>query len=321
MRSWPISTRLVAAFALLTGLLAVTAFVAYGVAGQFHTAALRSTVSERQARQAGDAAFAAASVALDENSVAYDFSSRSDPSGDLQSLAADETTARAAIQGLAGAAQSTAQRDAVGTAQTALEAYVAQSAAINKDFHLGTPAALARASTGVAALHYGKIADPLAAFATDQQKRSAVRSAAAGRTATRDRSVVVGTAALAVLAALGLGFLISRSILRPLRDVVNVLEAVGGGDLTRCSSDTSSDEIGRMARALNAALSRMRATITAVSGHAGALAGAAHQLAEVSGHMSRQASETAVQVDVIAGARRRSNACSIVPSIGTGSSG
>ncbi|MCP4003834.1 MAG: methyl-accepting chemotaxis protein [bacterium] len=57
---------------------------------------------------------------------------------------------------------------------------------------------------------------------------------------------------------------IKRSLIEPLGQTMNVLEAVAAGDLSQRLDYAGEDEIGRMATALNAAISKMRAALTEI---------------------------------------------------------
>jgi methyl-accepting chemotaxis protein len=57
-----------------------------------------------------------------------------------------------------------------------------------------------------------------------------------------------------ILLALVLGVVIARLIARPLKETVEILEAVAQGDLSRRATANTKDEVGRMAAALNQAM-------------------------------------------------------------------
>jgi methyl-accepting chemotaxis protein len=66
-------------------------------------------------------------------------------------------------------------------------------------------------------------------------------------------------AGLSLLAVSALSVFISRSITRPIGQTVEVLEAVAGGDLSKRLALQATNEIGRMAGALNQAIDSLRA--------------------------------------------------------------
>ena len=72
---------------------------------------------------------------------------------------------------------------------------------------------------------------------------------------------IAGSVAVGVLLALGLGILIARLISRPLLRTVEVLECVAAGDFSRRLDLNTRDEVGLMAKALNAASESLAQTI------------------------------------------------------------
>jgi methyl-accepting chemotaxis protein len=87
---------------------------------------------------------------------------------------------------------------------------------------------------------------------------------------------------LAGLLALGL----SEVMLKPVRAVLEVLEAMARGDLSHSARVESHDELGEMAVALNAALARVGETLAEASGMATRVADASRELATMSDAIS-----------------------------------
>ena len=92
--------------------------------------------------------------------------------------------------------------------------------------------------------------------------------------------------------------LITRSIIQPLRRVALVTEGLAQRDLTRSAGLDRKDEFGTMAQGLDAAVGAMRSTMTELVGTAKALGGAASELAEVSGNLTRGAADVAERAAV-----------------------
>ncbi|GAA2708652.1 methyl-accepting chemotaxis protein [Actinoplanes palleronii] len=107
----------------------------------------------------------------------------------------------------------------------------------------------------------------------------------------RLRSIVL--LVLGIVAALALGLVVARGIVRSLRRVTTICEALAGGDLTRSTGITSADEAGRMSRALDAAILRLRETITTIGTSAVTLAGASEELNTVSSQLQSGAGDVA----------------------------
>jgi methyl-accepting chemotaxis protein len=72
------------------------------------------------------------------------------------------------------------------------------------------------------------------------------------------RAIVIAVALGGIVFGLGFGWALARMITRPLHATVTVLEAVAGGDLTRRANVAQSDEIGRIAQALDKATGALR---------------------------------------------------------------
>lgn len=116
------------------------------------------------------------------------------------------------------------------------------------------------------------------------------------------------TSAGAIASAIAVGLIViitrwlSRSIVRPLRQMVGALECVAEGDLTQQIEIASKDEIGQMARALNRALTSFSSALHEIAGNANTLADSAEKLNCVSRSMGATAEQTAAQANVVAAA-------------------
>ena len=123
----------------------------------------------------------------------------------------------------------------------------------------------------------------------------------------RSRLTSVVALVVALLVALSSVVIIGRAIARPLASAVLMLERVAAGDLTAELEVDSEDEVGPMARALNAAVAGMRTALTEVRAVANEVASASQQLSgaaeDISGGAQKQASsleETAASLEEIA---------------------
>src|SRR3546814_11001886 len=74
---------------------------------------------------------------------------------------------------------------------------------------------------------------------------------------------------IAVIAALGLGFVLSRAISTPLRRTVEVLNRAADGDLTSRLEVSTNDEVGQAGTALNKMPERTSEVVRAIGGNAG----------------------------------------------------
>jgi methyl-accepting chemotaxis protein len=107
------------------------------------------------------------------------------------------------------------------------------------------------------------------------------------------RKLVLSILFGAIVLAIALGYFIAKLIAGPLRQAVDVLESVAAGDLTRSLEARHTDEVGQMAKALNAAVDGIREALSEVRESADGLANASQQLAAGSEELSSGAQEQA----------------------------
>ena len=142
-------------------------------------------------------------------------------------------------------------------------------------------------------------ADGLDALVAEHAKLSKARALNA------DASHRNGLIWMFIAAAIGIGVSISFSrliaarIVRPVRRVSRVLEALATGDLTKSANIQTSDEIGTMAHALDTAVERTRTAITAVGVGTERLAWVASQSATLNHEISTRATETSDHSDKV----------------------
>lgn len=123
------------------------------------------------------------------------------------------------------------------------------------------------------------------------------KSRANGEAAARAQRVMGVLVAVALASAVLLGFAIARAIAVPLMKGVEVAAAVASGDLGHSIDVTSSDEVGRLAAALNTMVEKLREVVGEVRGGAEALNGAASQVAATSQALSQGTGEQAASVE------------------------
>ncbi|GAA0450058.1 hypothetical protein Ade02nite_59160 [Paractinoplanes deccanensis] len=120
--------------------------------------------------------------------------------------------------------------------------------------------------------------------------------------ATVDRTrteVLIAFAASVVLAA-ALALIAAQMIVRPLRKVSGVLDAMAEGDLTRDADVDQRDEVGHMAESLRRATTSVRTAMGDLSAQAKALDEAAASLAVTSSESSASSQEGARQAAAVA---------------------
>jgi len=109
-------------------------------------------------------------------------------------------------------------------------------------------------------------------------------------------------AGIGVLLLAGIGWVVTRSVVGPLKRVGTVLTALADGDLRVAPDVSSRDEVGRMAAALGTSMENVRAVLTAIGDSSTTLASATEQLSASAQDMARLAGESSAQSGIVAGA-------------------
>jgi methyl-accepting chemotaxis protein len=111
------------------------------------------------------------------------------------------------------------------------------------------------------------------------------------------------TLALSVLALLlgsGFAFFVTRSITRPVGELVKLNSRLAEGDLTISIDLTSKDEIGQLADSSRQVVASLREILTRVSDTSGLVASASRQLQSTADQIATGAEEVAVQTGTVA---------------------
>ena len=125
--------------------------------------------------------------------------------------------------------------------------------------------------------------------AVDKQRAEMDNTVSATNWAAR----IVGLGALLLL--IGMAIPLARSILRPVRRLGEVIEALAAGDLTQRSGIASRDEVGRMAASLDRALGVIHQSLSTIGHNAETLASSATELSAVAGQIADSAQDTDAQ--------------------------
>jgi methyl-accepting chemotaxis protein len=141
---------------------------------------------------------------------------------------------------------------------------------------------------------------PSVAAAIDVRAEQAVTQTTDDRGTAITESILVAAGGVLLLAVLG--WIITRSVVGPLRRVGAVVTALAEGDLRGTTGITSKDEVGRMAAALEESMVNIRTVVAAIGDTSTTLASATEQLSASAQNMSRLADESSTQSGVVAGA-------------------
>jgi len=116
---------------------------------------------------------------------------------------------------------------------------------------------------------------------------------------------------VAALIAMCLGVVlitsVSRSVTRPLGRAVRVLDGAAAGDLTEHLDIDTLDEIGQMAKALNASLDSTASVVRSIREGAVGLATSSDELSATAAQMSASAEQTSAQVSAITSAAEQAS--------------
>ena len=107
------------------------------------------------------------------------------------------------------------------------------------------------------------------------------------------RNEMLALCLLAVAAAIAAGWLITRSITRPLNEAVQVANRIAAGDLSGSIEVSSRDETGRLLSALRDMQHSLAATVQTVRGNAEQVSVASTQIAQGNNDLSQRTEEQA----------------------------
>jgi methyl-accepting chemotaxis protein len=138
---------------------------------------------------------------------------------------------------------------------------------------------------------FGTLEEELGAI--DDAMLAAVRRAGESGAAAASKRLIAVTGLAGALLTAVVAWLTVRAIRRPLARMLAALRAMAGRDLTVRVEPGRADEFGRMAAALNEALTAVRETVAATADSAGTLLAASADLRELAGELDTSAERTA----------------------------
>ena len=141
-----------------------------------------------------------------------------------------------------------------------------------------------------------------------RQERLKELNAQANSLETTIRWVLIVGGGLAVVLAVLFGVILTRGIVRPVREGVDFAAAMAGGDMTKTLAIAQKDEIGELAKALNDMGASMRRMIADVSGGVQTLASSSTELSSISGHMASSVRSMSEKAGTVAAAAEESSA-------------
>jgi methyl-accepting chemotaxis protein len=136
--------------------------------------------------------------------------------------------------------------------------------------------------------------------AVQTQSNTSYSSAQSTDSSAKTMAIVILVVAAGI--AIALGFVISKSISKPLGESVESLDALANKDLTRDLEVHTSDETARMASAFNTAAENLRGALGHIAQNSETLAAASQELMAVSTQMGSNAEETSAQSGAVSAA-------------------
>lgn len=118
----------------------------------------------------------------------------------------------------------------------------------------------------------------------------------------QSRNVVVILTVVAVVLGVVIAFYITLSMTKPMAEIVEIVEAIAEGDLTRESKLTSKDEIGKLGQSLNLSLKKLREVLGDTLDSSNMLAQSAIQMNDTSSNLLEQATESSERSTTVAAA-------------------
>lgn len=117
----------------------------------------------------------------------------------------------------------------------------------------------------------------------------------------RIENPILYTGAVSLLIAIALGFLLARSIVRPLRGFIGYTEqmARGGADLTHRFPVDGTDELSLLARNLNAMLDQLQTLFNGVKAAALEVGNSAAEISVTAGQLHQRSREESIKVEEI----------------------
>ncbi|HEY1230685.1 MAG TPA: HAMP domain-containing protein [Ramlibacter sp.] len=117
------------------------------------------------------------------------------------------------------------------------------------------------------------------AFGGYAHERLATNRIEVQKNAAAGQKVLLGSALIAVLASIALGWVIRRSLVKPVQDAVGAASAIATGDLTRTMDKPGNDELGQLSRAVSAMQDALRGSDSNVQASSENIAAGTSQIA------------------------------------------
>ncbi|MCU6499114.1 methyl-accepting chemotaxis protein [Rugamonas sp. A1-17] len=111
------------------------------------------------------------------------------------------------------------------------------------------------------------------------------------------RTIMLGAIGFGVVLGIFLGFVISRSVTKPLSKAVDAAERLAQGDLTIKLESTAKDETGRLLQSMQKMIEKLSQVVAEVNNGAQSLASASEEVSATAQSLSQASSEQAAGVE------------------------
>ncbi len=137
----------------------------------------------------------------------------------------------------------------------------------------------------------------IAELALQHFQSAEVSSQRVGEQSRRARSTMLSLTALSLVASLVIGIFFTRSITRPISEIVGSAERIARGDLRVTPQVTRSDETGKLQVSIKEMTDRLTHVIAEVRAASAALASASSQMSSTSQALAQGTSEQAASIE------------------------
>ena len=155
-------------------------------------------------------------------------------------------------------------------------------------------------ANGVQAERYGEFSGLMAKLIADEQAEAAAQTAKIAALRRRSSVLLIGISLLSIIAGAVVAWLISRGIVRVLKDIDEATSTLVTGDLTVRVPVTTRDEFGRLAESINGFVDQLETTIGQLVAGSQTIQREAGEIAGGAGSVSEGAQNQAATIEEIA---------------------
>ncbi len=292
IKNLKISQRLALGFGIISLLLVATTALGVTSAASIQTRINNVRQAEHTSNLTLTAVGDATAIALAENSVAYDYSSHSSPTGDLQGLNQAIAAFTKDINSLKSSITTGPNKALLDQAQAGFTTYQSMSNQANSDLVQNTAKSVQAAAQLIGQLSFGTMAKPLTTLSENFAQVSQHEKALASSNANQAKTLELLLGLLAIILSVAISLMTTRKIVRPLQTGVRVMKKVSQRDFTERLEIAGTDEISELSASINEMLENVSSVLYSIADNSKALGSTASELAATSTGLSKTAEET-----------------------------